>query len=135
MRYMLLGLLAAALLFAQTGSGYTAPRLVCSQTDQEVKAACLHGEERQVCLQMDEQIVRKVLLQTAVKFPLLRWKSWPLKLHSHGSHVSLLAWKQSWPNHPRKPSAIKCASATAPVHAVNLRHAVTSAALPPKPTR
>jgi hypothetical protein len=40
MRYMLLGLLAATLLFAQTGSGYTAPRLVCSQTGQEVKAAC-----------------------------------------------------------------------------------------------
>jgi hypothetical protein len=31
----------------------------------------LHGEERQVCLQMDEQIGREVLLRTAVKFPLL----------------------------------------------------------------
>jgi hypothetical protein len=26
----------------------------------------LHSEERQVCLQMDEQIVRQVLLRTAV---------------------------------------------------------------------
>ena len=40
MRYMLLGLLAAAVLCAQTGSAYTAPRLVCSQTGKEVKAAC-----------------------------------------------------------------------------------------------
>jgi hypothetical protein len=40
MIYMLLGRLAAALLAAQTGFAYTAPRLVCSQTGKEVKATC-----------------------------------------------------------------------------------------------
>ena len=65
---MLLGLLAAAVLCAQTGSAYTAPRLVCSQTGKEVKAACccMVKNGKFVC-QMDEQIVREVLLRTAVK--------------------------------------------------------------------
>jgi len=33
----------------------------------------LHGEEREVCLQMDEQIVREVLLRTAVKNAAQNW--------------------------------------------------------------
>ena len=40
MKTLLSGLLAAALLFAQTSFGYTARRMVCSQTWKEVREWC-----------------------------------------------------------------------------------------------
>jgi hypothetical protein len=40
MKHTLIGVLTAALLFAQTGFGYTARRVVCSQTGKVVKGQC-----------------------------------------------------------------------------------------------
>jgi len=41
MKHTLIGVLTAALLFAQTGFGYTARRVVCSQTGKVVKGTVL----------------------------------------------------------------------------------------------
>jgi hypothetical protein len=40
MKRTLIGVLTAALLFAQTGFGYTAKRVVCSQTGKVVTVQC-----------------------------------------------------------------------------------------------
>jgi hypothetical protein len=55
----------------------------------------LHGEERQVCLQMDEQIAREVLLRTAVKMlPRIatRVKYWEII----ADNLSKAGWSLGW---------------------------------------
>jgi hypothetical protein len=59
----------------------------------------------------------------------------PVKLHSRYLHISLLAWKQTLPEHHQKPFANKCGGVMARLLEENHLRALTSAAVPRVPIR